>query len=110
MEKEFAKKEAKIFFDHSPALREVFVAEDRQCFLKQFDASSHSKRNKNIKFLRITREDYKVVIETPETDEPKLTPKQKLQAEATALGIEFEEVTTSKDLQIMIDLKKEEAE
>lgn len=72
MNKEIAKEKAKVFFEHSKDLKEIYVADDGQCFLKSHDASKHNKKIKAKSMpVRITPEDYM------EVKKPKPTPKKK---------------------------------
>jgi len=101
---------AKTYFDSSPGLMEIFGTEDSHFWYKEIQAQKYCKSIKE--YFRFTPSDFKLKgdknIEKVEIKEVKLTPKQELQKEATELGVEFEETTTSSDLKILIELKKEE--
>lgn len=88
---------AKTYFDSSPELKEIFGTEDQHFWYKEIQAKKYCKMEKQ--YFRFTPEDF---------EQKELTPKQKLQAEATDLGIEFDDKTTVSDLKTLIQIKKEE--
>lgn len=101
------KKLAKTYFDNNDELKKITGTKDGHFFYESHLAVRHCVRNGIKGDDRLTTFTPESFIEVGAIEEH-LTPKQKLQKEATALGIEFEEETTSKDLKIMIDLKNEE--
>ena len=90
---------AKTYFDSSPELKEIFGTEDSHFWYREIQAQKYCKSEK--KYFQFTREDFEI-------KEEKLTAKQLLQIEAKELGVDFDEKTTSADLKILIELKKEE--
>ena len=90
---------AKTYFDSSPELKEIYGTEDSHFWYREIQAIKYCKSEK--KYFHFTREDFDV-------KEEKLTAKQMLQNEAKDLGVDFDEKTTSADLKMMIEIKKEE--
>jgi hypothetical protein len=90
---------AKTYFDSSPELKEIFGTEDKHFFYKEIQAQKYCKRE---------REYFHYVPSDFEIKEEKLTKKQKLQNEAKELGVDFDEKTKVADLEVLIELKKEE--
>jgi len=93
---------AKIYFDNSKELEEIFGTEDHHFFYKEIQAKKYCNREARLYFT-IKRSDYS------EIKTKKLSPKEILQNTATSMGLEFDEKTTSADLKLMIEIKEEEA-
>jgi hypothetical protein len=90
---------AKTYFDSNKDLKEIFGTEDKHFWYKEIQAVRFCKGDKL--YFKFTPEDF-------EEKKVKLTPKQILQKEAADLEIEFNEKTSSSDLKVLIDIKKEE--